>query len=68
MDALRRLIQGRTTFIVAHRLATIQHADRIVVLRDGLIAETGTHSELLRARGLYAEYARAPFNLETIAS
>jgi ATP-binding cassette subfamily B protein/subfamily B ATP-binding cassette protein MsbA len=70
MDALRNLFRGRTTFIIAHRLATIQHADRIVVLRDGVIAEIGTHEELLRSGGLYAGYARAPLagSPETLAS
>jgi ATP-binding cassette, subfamily B, bacterial len=53
-DALRRLLAGRTTFVIAHRLATVVHADRILVLRDGRIAESGTHAELLDARGYYA--------------
>jgi ABC-type multidrug transport system fused ATPase/permease subunit len=60
MDALRRLMRGRTTFIVAHRLSTIRHADSIVVLKDGAIAESGTHDQLIRIGGLYAEYARIP--------
>ena len=53
-DALRRLLAGRTTFVIAHRLATVVHADRILVLRDGRIAESGTHAQLLDARGYYA--------------
>ncbi len=52
--ALERLRQGRTTLVVAHRLSTIVHADRIVVLDRGRIAETGRHAELLAAGGLYA--------------
>ncbi len=52
--ALDRLQRGRTTFIIAHRLATVVSADRIVVLRDGLIAEQGTHRQLMRLRGFYA--------------
>ena len=53
-EALARLVQGRTTLIIAHRLSTIRDADRIVVLESGAIAEQGTHDELLRANGLYA--------------
>lgn len=52
-DALERLIEGRTTFIVAHRLSTIRNADRIVVLRHGEIAEIGTHAELMKNEGIY---------------
>ena len=54
MEALYRLMEGRTTFVIAHRLATIQRADRILVLRDGQIVEAGTHAKLLRAGGAYA--------------
>ncbi len=50
---MENLMQGRTSFIIAHRLSTIKRADRIIVVEDGCIAEMGTHSELLRAKGHY---------------
>jgi ATP-binding cassette, subfamily B, bacterial len=53
-EALARLIRGRTTFIIAHRLSTVVGADRIFVLKDGTICEMGTHLELMSKRGYYA--------------
>ena len=52
-EALERLMQGRTTFVVAHRLSTIQRADRILVLDKGRVVEQGTHAQLLERKGLY---------------
>ncbi|MCD8365136.1 MAG: ABC transporter ATP-binding protein/permease [Clostridiales bacterium] len=52
-DAFEKLMRGRTSFIVAHRLSTIQNADRILVMRDGKIIEQGTHEELLAEEGFY---------------
>jgi ATP-binding cassette subfamily B protein len=59
--ALARLMQNRTTLIVAHRLATVQNADRIVVMDEGRIIATGTHEELVREKGLYARLAALQF-------
>lgn len=59
--ALERLMQGRTALVIAHRLATVQSADRIVVLENGRVAASGTHAELLAGDGLYAELARLQF-------
>jgi ATP-binding cassette subfamily B protein/subfamily B ATP-binding cassette protein MsbA len=59
LEALERLMKGRTTFIIAHRLSTIRNADRILVLDKGRAAEIGTHQELLASNSLYAHlYAR----------
>jgi subfamily B ATP-binding cassette protein MsbA len=59
--SLERLMRGRTTFVVAHRLTTIERADRIVVMENGRIAEVGRHAELLERKGLYAGLHRIQF-------
>jgi ATP-binding cassette subfamily B protein len=52
-DALARMVEGRTSIVIAHRLSTIQRADRILVMHKGRLRESGTHQELLAARGIY---------------
>lgn len=59
--ALAELMVGRTSFVIAHRLATVRDADRIVVLDGGRVVETGTHAELVAAGGLYADLAARQF-------
>lgn len=63
-DALDALMEGRTTLVVAHRLATILSADRILVMDDGRVVEEGTHAELKARGGLYARLAALQFGLE----
>ena len=61
--ALERLMEGRTTFIIAHRLSTVQTADRIVVLDEGRIVQTGTHETLVEREGLYRDLASYQFRV-----
>jgi len=60
-QALDRLMQGRTSLIIAHRLSTVRNADRIVAIEDGRIVEAGAHDELLARNGLYARLVRQQF-------
>ena len=53
--ALEELMAHRTTFIIAHRFSTVQHADQILVLREGRLVEQGTHAELVQRGGYYSE-------------
>ncbi|MAF27723.1 MAG: ABC transporter, partial [Croceicoccus sp.] len=63
-SALETLMKGRTTLVIAHRLATVRAADRIVVMEQGAIAEQGTHSQLVSRGGLYANLAALQFDQE----
>jgi subfamily B ATP-binding cassette protein MsbA len=58
MEALERLMKGRTVLTIAHRLSTIRDAHKIIVLKDGVVAEEGTHAELVARNGVYAELHR----------
>ena len=62
--ALERLMQGRTSLVIAHRLATVLKADRIVVLDEGQVVDQGRHEDLLGRGGLYAKLAALQFNLD----
>lgn len=61
LEALERLMEGRTTFIIAHRLSTVRRADRIIVLEDGRVVETGSHHDLTAAGGRYHSYYALQF-------
>jgi subfamily B ATP-binding cassette protein MsbA len=63
--ALEVLMRHRTTFVIAHRLSTVRHADLILVVRDGVVVERGTHDELLRRSGEYARLCAVQFGRET---
>ena len=66
-QALDRLMKGRTTLVIAHRLATVQKADRIVVVDHGRVVDVGRHGDLVRRDGLYARLAELQFNLSAAA-
>src|SRR5712691_11640392 len=61
MAAIETLMHGRTNFIIAHRLSTVRRCDRIIVLKDGIIAEQGNFAELLRRGGIFADYYQTQF-------
>jgi len=61
IEGLERLMKGRTVITIAHRLSTIRDANKIIVLKDGVVAEEGTHDELLTRNGVYAELHRIQY-------
>lgn len=63
-EALERLMKGRTTFVIAHRLSTVMKADRIIVMKEGQIEESGSHAELVEAGGMYSEMFKKQFRIE----
>ena len=65
-QALDRLVKGRTTFAIAHRLSTLRHADRIIVLSEKGVAEVGTHDSLLEKKGIYYGLINAQSKLHRI--
>ncbi len=62
IEALERLMKGRTVITIAHRLSTIRDADKIVVLKGGVVAEEGSHDELIARNGVYAELYKIQFS------
>ena len=68
IEALERLMTGRTVVIIAHRLSTLRSADKIIVIQDGVVAEDGTHNELLKLDGVYAQLCRLQFDRHTSES
>jgi ATP-binding cassette subfamily B protein len=60
-EALANALEGRTSLVIAHRLSTILNADKVIVVDEGRVAESGSHAELLAANGLYAELYRTQF-------
>ena len=63
-QAIEKTLHGRTSCIIAHRLSTIRHADRILVIEDGKIAESGSHKELIAERGQYYQLYTTQFREE----
>ena len=63
-EAMRKIMEGRTSFVIAHRLSTIKNADKIIVLKDGVIIEMGNHDELIAQEGFYEELYNSQFQEE----
>ena len=67
-EALHRLVAGRTTFAIAHRLSTLKHANRLLVLDHGRLVESGTHDELMELGGIYAKLCEKQSELSKITA
>jgi len=67
-DALSRMVQGRTSLIIAHRLSTVQRADKIIVMHKGQVREMGTHQQLLAQRGIYFKLYQLQYKDQEIAA
>jgi len=67
-DALSRMVEGRTSLIIAHRLSTVQRADKIIVMHKGQVRETGTHQQLLAQRGIYFKLYQLQYKDQEIAA
>ena len=67
-EALENLMKGRTSFVIAHRLSTIRNADKIMVIDKGIVAESGTHIELMKINGLYKKLNELQFDIGELAS
>ena len=67
-DALDRMIEGRTSVIIAHRLSTVQRADKIIVMHKGQVREMGTHQQLLANRGIYYKLYQLQYKDQEMAA
>ena len=65
LEALERLVKHRTVICIAHRLSTVRDANKIIVLKDGAVAEEGAHEELMVLNGVYAELHRIQYRAES---
>jgi ABC-type multidrug transport system fused ATPase/permease subunit len=68
IEGLQQLMKGRTVIMIAHRLSTIRDADKIIVLKDGVVAEEGSNDELIARGGVYAELHRIQFDTSAPAA